>query len=119
MSLIPSPRNSVLVGVGTGKDPLVQAIPTAACESNRYDAGGRGADLERITGHGRRTGTSSPYGPTSQTSISTRRRLTTSKGGSHQSWTEPSRRRLTGRYFGSYGYRAAAFSSNVTPRPGW
>ena len=53
----------------------------------------------------------------SQTSISTH--LGDSISGSHQSWTDPSRRRFTGRYFGSYGYRAAAFSSNVTPRPGW
>ena len=37
----------------------------------------------------------------------------------HQSCIDPSRRRLTGRYLGSYGNLAAASSSKLTPRPGW
>ena len=36
-----------------------------------------------------------------------------------QSCIDPSRRRLTGRYLGSYGNLAAASSSKLTPKPGW
>jgi hypothetical protein len=53
-----------------------------------------------------------------QQRVRARSRARLSIGTYHQSCTEPSRRRFTGRYFGSYGYRAAASSSNVTPRPG-
>ena len=38
--------------------------------------------------------------------------------GAHQSCIDPSRRRLTGRYLGSYGNLAAASSLKLTPKPG-
>jgi hypothetical protein len=85
----------------------------------RSDMSARRGDVERITGHAqcRRHVVAERF-----VRCDLDRHLAQGENierGLYQSCTDPSRRRLTGRYFGSYGYRAAASSSNVTPRPGW